>query len=126
MLRSEIQSQTELGLIAREQMEKGELLPDELMIALVKKRVAEEDCQRCGWILDGFPRTVRQANLMHKAGIDPDVVIELDRPDEMVREWCLGRFHDAATVRGMIMIIMIMTMMPQVGSVGPSHHHVYV
>lgn len=80
-------------------MEKGELLPDELMIELVKKRVAADDCQRNGWILDGFPRTVRQARLMQNADIDPDVVIELDRPDEMVTEWCLGRYHDATTVR---------------------------
>lgn len=103
----------------------------------VKKRLALKDCQRNGWMLDGFPRTLQQARLMqvhthtkkhtHKAykllspypllnpprspltrgfalppphqraGIVPDVVLELDRPDEMVREWCLGRYHDAAT-----------------------------
>ncbi|KAM3567743.1 hypothetical protein VYU27_010118, partial [Nannochloropsis oceanica] len=97
LLRAEIQAETELGLIAKEQMEKGELLPDELIIALVKKRVSADDCRRNGWILDGFPRTVRQAKLMQKAGIEPDAVIELDRPDELVEEWCLGRYHDAAT-----------------------------
>ena len=64
LLRGEIRLGTELGAIAQEVMTKGDLLPDELMIAIVKKRLMQDDCKMNGWILDGFPRTVQQAKML--------------------------------------------------------------
>jgi hypothetical protein len=55
------------------------------------------DCARNGWILDGFPRTPEQARLLGEVGIEPDCIVVLDRPDELVREFALGRMSDSAT-----------------------------
>ena len=76
MLRSAIANQTETGLKAKTFMDAGQLVPDEVVIALVKERLAMDDC-RNGYILDGFPRTVEQAEAL-SAFADLDAVIDLD------------------------------------------------
>jgi len=97
LLRAEVRVGSELGETAEKFMKEGKLLPDDLVISIVKKRVSQDDCVHNGWILDGFPRTVGQARAMHDEGIDPDCVILLNRPDEMVIEWCEGRAFDPTT-----------------------------
>ena len=69
-----------------------------LLLSLPRQRRTEQpDCQTNGWILDGFPRNKEQAGLMAEAGLAPDAIIVLDRPDDLVREFCLGRCTDSAT-----------------------------
>ncbi|ETJ35028.1 Adenylate kinase, partial [human gut metagenome] len=67
---------------AKDIMDAGKLVTDELVIALVKERIAQEDC-RNGFLLDGFPRTIPQADAMKEAGINVDYVLEFDVPDEL-------------------------------------------
>ncbi len=89
MLRTAIQNRTETGLKAKSYMDKGELVPDDVVIALVRERVAEPDC-RNGYILDGFPRTVEQAKALETiAAID--IVIDLNLPDDFLIERLSGR-----------------------------------
>lgn len=70
----------------------GKLVTDELVIALVKERIAQEDC-RNGFLLDGFPRTIPQADAMKEAGINVDYVLEFDVPDELIVDRIVGRVH---------------------------------
>ncbi|MBE1299157.1 MAG: adenylate kinase [Alteromonadaceae bacterium] len=90
MLRSAIKAGTELGLAAKKVMDEGKLVSDEIIIGLVKERVAEADCAK-GFLLDGFPRTIPQADAMKENGIDVDHVIEFDVPDEVIVERMGGR-----------------------------------
>lgn len=90
MLRSAIRAGSELGTQAKSLMDEGKLVPDELIIALVKDRVAQEDCQK-GFLLDGFPRTIPQADALKLAGIKIDYVLEFDVPDEIIVERMSGR-----------------------------------
>jgi adenylate kinase len=90
MLRAAIKAGTELGKKAKAVMDAGQLVSDELIIGLVKERVAEEDCAK-GFLLDGFPRTIPQADAMKENGIDVDYVIEFDVPDEVIVERMAGR-----------------------------------
>lgn len=90
MLRSAIKAGTELGLAAKKVMDEGKLVSDEIIIGLVKERVAEADCTK-GFLLDGFPRTIPQADAMKENGIDVDHVIEFDVPDEVIVERMGGR-----------------------------------
>lgn len=78
-------------------MDAGKLVPDEVMIGMVKKRLAEKDCQEKGWLLDGFPRTGAQAKALTEAGIVPDKVILLEVPDEVLIERVVGRRTDPQT-----------------------------
>ena len=71
-------------------MDAGKLVTDELVIALVKERIAQEDC-RNGFLLDGFPRTIPQADAMKEAGIKVDCVLEFDVPDELIVDRIVGR-----------------------------------
>lgn len=89
MLRSAIASQTETGLKAKTFMDAGLLVPDEVVIALVKERLAMNDC-RNGYILDGFPRTVEQAEAL-RAFADIDAVIDLDVADDVLISRLSGR-----------------------------------
>ena len=89
MLRSAIANQTETGLKAKTFMDAGQLVPDEVVIALVKERLAMDDC-RNGYILDGFPRTVEQAEAL-SAFADLDAVIDLDVADEVLVNRLSGR-----------------------------------
>ncbi|WP_392561292.1 adenylate kinase [Orbus sturtevantii] len=90
MLRAAVKASTPLGLQAKELMDAGKLVTDELVIALVKERITQEDCKN-GFLLDGFPRTVPQADAMKAAGINVDYVLEFDVPDEVIIDRMSGR-----------------------------------
>jgi len=90
MLRAAIKAGTELGKKAKEVMDAGQLVSDELIIGLVKERIAEDDC-KSGFLLDGFPRTIPQADAMKENGVSIDHVIEFDVPDEVIVERMAGR-----------------------------------
>ncbi|GLY62071.1 adenylate kinase [Pectobacterium brasiliense] len=98
MLRAAVKAGTELGKQAKEIMDAGKLVTDELVIALVKERIAQEDC-RNGFLLDGFPRTIPQADAMKDAGINVDYVIEFAVPDELIIDRIVGRRVHAASGR---------------------------
>lgn len=90
MLRAAVKAGSELGKQAKELMDGGKLVTDALVIALVKERITQEDC-RSGFLLDGFPRTIPQADAMKEAGIQVDYVLEFDVPDEIIVERIVGR-----------------------------------
>lgn len=90
MLRAAVKAGSELGLQAKELMDNGKLVTDALVIALVKERIKQDDC-RNGFLLDGFPRTIPQADAMKEAGISVDFVLEFDVPDEIIIERIIGR-----------------------------------
>ncbi len=90
MLRAAIKAGTDLGKQAKVLMDEGKLVPDDLIIALVKNRVAQTDCEK-GFLLDGFPRTLPQADALKTVGIDVDYVLEFDVPDEVIVERMSGR-----------------------------------
>ncbi|CDG96573.1 adenylate kinase [Xenorhabdus bovienii] len=90
MLRAAVKAGSELGLKAKELMDNGKLVTDELVIALVKERIKQDDC-RSGFLLDGFPRTIPQADAMKEAGIKVDYVLEFAVPDAIIVERIIGR-----------------------------------
>ena len=90
MLRSAVINKTELGVSAKDYMDQGLLVPDDLIINLVKLRINEDDCQN-GFLLDGFPRSIPQAQAMKDIGINIDCVIEIQVPDEEIIERLSGR-----------------------------------
>lgn len=96
MLRAARRAGSELGRQAESYMEAGELVPDELIIALVKERIAEPDCAN-GFLFDGFPRTIPQAEALESEGVNVDRVVEIDVPDdEIVRRLSGRRVHEAS------------------------------
>lgn len=93
MLRAAIKAGTELGKQVKAVMDAGDLVSDELIINLVKERIAQPDCTN-GCIFDGFPRTIPQAEALKDAGVDIDHVVEIDVPDEEIIKRISGRrFH---------------------------------
>ncbi|WOH38926.1 adenylate kinase [Thalassotalea fonticola] len=90
MLRAAIKAGTELGKQAKQVMDAGQLVSDELIIGLVKERIAQDDCKG-GFLLDGFPRTIPQADAMKENGVSVDSVIEFDVADEVIVERMGGR-----------------------------------
>ena len=98
MLRAAIKAGTALGLQAKAVMDAGQLVSDELIINLVKERVAQEDCKN-GFLLDGFPRTIPQADAMKDADINVDYVLEFDVPDEEIVKRMSGRRVHAGSGR---------------------------
>ena len=90
MLRAAIKAGTALGLEAKKVMDAGQLVSDDLIIGLVKERVAQADCEK-GFLLDGFPRTIPQADAMKEHGIVVDHVVEIDVPDEDIVKRMSGR-----------------------------------
>ncbi|MFZ2888868.1 adenylate kinase [Sulfuricurvum sp.] len=98
MLRAAIKAGTELGTLAKSFMDSGKLVTDEIIIGLVKERIAMEDCIN-GFLLDGFPRTVPQADALKEAGVDIDAIIEIDVPDSTIVERMSGRRAHLASGR---------------------------
>ncbi|MDO4657483.1 adenylate kinase [Kingella sp. (in: b-proteobacteria)] len=90
MLRAAIKAGTPLGLEAKKIMDAGGLVHDDIIIGMVKERIAQNDCQN-GFLFDGFPRTLAQAEAMVAAGVDLDAVVEIDVPDAAIVERMSGR-----------------------------------
>lgn len=90
MLRAAVSAGTPLGQEAKKIIDSGKLVSDNICIGLVKDRIAKPDCSR-GFLLDGFPRTIPQAEAMKEAGIDVDYVVEIDVPDEEIVKRMSGR-----------------------------------
>ncbi|MEA3405930.1 MAG: adenylate kinase [Pseudomonadota bacterium] len=90
MLRAAIKAGTPMGKMAKEFMDAGKLVTDEIIIGLVKDRIAESDCEN-GFLLDGFPRTVPQADALKEAGVAIDAIVEIDVPDEEIVKRMSGR-----------------------------------
>ncbi len=96
MLRAAIKAGTDLGKLAKSFMDSGKLVTDEIIIGLVKDRITHDDCKN-GFLLDGFPRTVPQADALREAGVAIDAVIEIDVPDsEIVKRMSGRRAHLAS------------------------------
>jgi len=90
MLRAQVKAGTPLGLEAKKHMDSGGLVPDAVIIGMVKQRLQEADCQK-GYLFDGFPRTIPQAEAMKEAGVALDFVVEVDVPDGDIIERMAGR-----------------------------------
>jgi len=90
MLRAAVKAQTELGIAAKRIMDTGGLVSDDIIIGLVKDRIKEDDCKN-GFLLDGFPRTIPQAQALVDSNIDIDHVIEIDVPANTIIERLSGR-----------------------------------
>uniref|UniRef100_A0A0D9X3N6 adenylate kinase n=1 Tax=Leersia perrieri TaxID=77586 RepID=A0A0D9X3N6_9ORYZ len=97
LLRAEIAAGSENGKRAKEFMEKGQLVPDEIVVNMVKERLLQPDAQEKGWLLDGYPRSYSQAMALETLGIRPDIFILLDVPDEILVERVVGRRLDPVT-----------------------------
>ncbi|HSS45957.1 MAG TPA: adenylate kinase [Burkholderiales bacterium] len=96
MLRAAVKAGTTIGMEAKKYMDSGELVPDEVIIGLVKERIKQLDCAK-GFLFDGFPRTIPQAEALKKAGVRLDYVLEIDVPDEeIVRRLSGRRVHIAS------------------------------
>lgn len=98
MLRAAIKAGSELGTLAKSFMDSGKLVTDEIIIGLVKERILEADCKN-GFLLDGFPRTVPQADALKEAGVSIDAVIEIDVADSVIVERMSGRRAHLASGR---------------------------
>jgi adenylate kinase len=98
MLRAAVKAGTDLGLEAKKVMDSGGLVSDDLIINLVKERIAQADCEH-GFLFDGFPRTIPQADAMKAAGVKLDFVLEIDVPFEAIIERMSGRRTHAASGR---------------------------
>ncbi|MCU0774411.1 MAG: adenylate kinase [Ideonella sp.] len=96
MLRAAVKAGTPLGVAAKKVMDAGGLVSDDIIIGLVKERITQPDCAK-GFLFDGFPRTIPQAEAMKAAGVPLDVVLEIDVPDSAIIERMSGRlFHIAS------------------------------
>ncbi len=96
MLRAAVKAGTEMGLAAKKIMDAGGLVSDEIIIGLVKDRILEADCAN-GFLFDGFPRTIPQADAMKAAGVPIDAVVEIDVPDaEIIKRMSGRRVHVAS------------------------------
>ena len=98
MLRAAVKAGTDLGKKAKEYMDSGGLVPDEVIIGLVKERIQEPDCKK-GFLFDGFPRTIPQADAMKEAGVPIDAVVDIDVPDEEIIKRMSGRRAHLASGR---------------------------
>ncbi|MET0312715.1 MAG: adenylate kinase, partial [Burkholderiaceae bacterium] len=98
MLRAAVKAGTPLGLQAKSVMDSGALVSDDLIINLVKERIAQPDCAK-GFLFDGFPRTIPQADAMKAAGVKLDYVLEIDVPFEAIIERMSGRRSHPASGR---------------------------
>lgn len=98
MLRAAVKAGTPLGLAAKEVMDKGQLVSDDIIIGLVKERLTQPDCAN-GFLFDGFPRTIPQAEALQAAGIPIDFVLEIAVPDEEIVTRMSGRRVDPVSGR---------------------------
>lgn len=92
ILRKNIADGTELGSIAKQYIDDGQFVPDDVMIDIVRKRLHEDDCKN-GFILDGFPRTLTQAEVLEKSDIDIDKVLTIEVPDDKIIQRLSGRLE---------------------------------
>lgn len=90
IIREALKNGTEMGLKARSYMDEGKLVPDDVVIGIIKERLSEDDCEN-GFVLDGFPRTIPQAEALDAMGIEIDKVIDIEVPDEKIVERMSGR-----------------------------------
>ena len=90
MLRAALKQGTQLGLKAKQYMDAGKLVPDDVIIGLVKERIKEPDCEK-GFLFDGFPRTIPQADAMKEAAVPIDAVVDINVPDEEIIKRMSGR-----------------------------------
>lgn len=97
ILRDEVKNGTPAGKRAKDFMDQGTLVPDEVVVDMVKGRLAQNDCQQRGWLLDGYPRSGSQAEAIEKEGIRPDVFLLIQVPDEALIERVVGRRLDPVT-----------------------------
>ena len=98
MLRAAVKAGTPLGLEAKSHMDSGGLVPDTVIIGMVQQRIKEADCAN-GFLFDGFPRTIPQADAMKNAGVMIDYVVEIDVPDSAIMERMTGRRSHIASGR---------------------------
>jgi len=98
MLRAAVKAGTPLGLAAKKVMDSGALVSDDIIIGLVQERLREADCER-GYLFDGFPRTIPQADAMKDAAVRIDHVLEIDVPDAAIVERMSGRWVHPASGR---------------------------
>jgi adenylate kinase len=98
MLRAAVKAGSRLGLEAKKFMDAGQLVPDEVIIGLVEDRIQQPDCAN-GFLFDGFPRTIPQAEAMQKAGVDLDYVVEIDVADDEIIKRLSGRRVHAGSGR---------------------------
>ncbi|CAM8920868.1 unnamed protein product [Rhodiola kirilowii] len=97
LLRAEVSAGSEIGLKAKEFMNAGKLVPDEIVTAMVSTRLSEQDAKERGWLLDGYPRSAAQAQSLEKMEVRPDIYILLNVPDEILVDRCVGRRLDPVT-----------------------------
>ncbi|KAK3435709.1 hypothetical protein EUGRSUZ_C00416 [Eucalyptus grandis] len=97
LLRAEVSAGTEIGNKAKEFMNAGKLVPDEIVTAMVTARLSLPDAQEKGWLLDGYPRSYAQAQSLEERKIRPDIYIVLEVPDEILIDRCVGRRLDPLT-----------------------------
>ena len=90
ILRAAVKNGTPVGLKAKEYMDAGALVPDEVIIGIIAERLSEQDCKN-GYILDGVPRTIPQAEAMEKGGIDIDCALSIEVADQVIVERMSGR-----------------------------------
>ena len=90
IIRAAIKDNTPVGIIAKGFIDKGELVPDETVVSLVEERLKADDCKN-GYILDGFPRTIAQAEIMVEKGIEVDKVVNIELADDIIVERLSGR-----------------------------------
>lgn len=90
IIRAALKAGTEMGLKAKSFMDAGQLVPDDVVIGIIKDRLKEKDCEN-GFILDGFPRTIPQAQTLEDMGVDIDKVLDIEVPDEKITARMSGR-----------------------------------
>ena len=90
IIRAALKAGTEMGLKAKSFMDAGQLVPDDVVIGIIKDRLQEKDCEN-GFILDGFPRTIPQAQALEDRGVDIDKVLDIEVPDEKITARMSGR-----------------------------------
>jgi adenylate kinase len=97
LLRAEVAASSPYGVAAKEHMDRGELVPDDIVIDMVKARLREEDARTQGWLLDGFPVTAAQAESLRAAGAEPQLFLVLEVPEEVLVQRVVGRRQDPHT-----------------------------